>query len=90
MSEERKQSLEEMIKERDTLIQLGHAIEQRLAGISEYEKREVEALSNRAINPQCSFDRKHREMLYKLALFPNYVSLYWKLRERLHRFIHHH
>jgi hypothetical protein len=90
LTEERKKSLEEMIKDRDELIRLKEAIEQRLAGISEEEKREVEALSKRALDPQCSFDRKHYKLLYKIALFPNHVSWYWKLRERCHRFIHDH
>lgn len=83
-------SLPDLIEKRDRLIELGNAIDKRLAGLNDYEKREVEALSKRAINPQCSFDRKYREMLYTLALFPDHVSWYWRLRERLHRFIHHH
>jgi hypothetical protein len=63
------------------------AITERLASATEQEKLEVEGLSKRAIDPRCSFDRKHRKQLYQLALFPNSVSWHFKL---LHRLIHDH
>jgi len=90
LADERERSFEELVARRDELLPLKEAIEQRITGISEQEKREVEALSERAISPKCTFDRKHREILYTLALFPDHVGWYWKLRERLHRFVHHH
>jgi hypothetical protein len=58
--------------------------------ISEQEQFEVEILSNRALHPQCDFDRKHRLMLYALALAPDQVSWSFKLRERIHRLLHGH
>lgn len=87
MTEANKEQLEQRI---EALTRLKEDMEKRLASASEEEKLEVEALSNRAITPQCSFDRKHREQLYALALYPESVNWYFKLRERLHRFIHHH
>jgi hypothetical protein len=83
LTEENKEKL-------DALLDLKESIEKRLANISKEEQMEVEALSKRAITPQCAFDRKYREQLYALALFPDTVSWFFKLRERLHRFIHHH
>jgi hypothetical protein len=78
-------------KERlDSLLSLKEAIEARIANVSEEERMEVEALSKRAITPECAFDRKYREQLYALALFPGTVSWHFKLRERLHSLIHHH
>jgi hypothetical protein len=90
LAEEREKSLEELLDRRDELLRLQKAIKQRLAGISESEKREVEALSQRALNPKCGFDRRHKEMLYMLALSPEHVSWHWKIRERLHRIVHDH
>jgi hypothetical protein len=83
LSEENKQRL-------NALLGLKEAIEQRIANISKEEQLEVEALSKRATSPECSFDRKHREQFYALALFPDTVSWHFRLRERIHRFIHHH
>jgi hypothetical protein len=81
---------EELSEQRDRLLQLQAAIKERLSTATEQEKLEVEALSNRAINPACEFDRKHREQLYELALFPTSVSWLFKLRERIHRLLHDH
>jgi hypothetical protein len=83
-------SLRELIEKRDKLRTLKEAIKKRIANISKDERLEVEALSKRAINPQCMFDRKHTDQLYALALSPKQVSWHFKLRERLHRLIHHH
>jgi hypothetical protein len=84
-------TLTEENKERlDALLSLKEAIEARIANVGEEERMEVEALSKRAITPVCAFDRKYREQLYALALFPDTVSWHFKLRERLHRLIHHH
>jgi hypothetical protein len=90
VSEQSKKSLRELIEQRDKVQSLKEAIEKRIANVSKEEQLEVEALSKRAINPQCTFDRKHTEQLYALALFPKQVSWHFKLRERLHRLIHHH
>ena len=89
MSEEQP-TIEELLEKRDSLLLLKEAIEKRIANISEVEKLEVEALSNRAIQPQCSFDRKYSKMLYLLALMPEQVSWHFKLREKIHRLVHHH
>jgi len=90
MSEQPNKPLNELLKERDDLLQLQEAIQRRLANASTEEKLEIESLSKRAIEPACSFDRKHRKMLYCLALFPEEVGWYWKLKERIHRIVHHH
>jgi len=82
--------LDELVEKRDELLQLQASIKQRLSTATEQEKLEAEALSKRAIDPKCSFDRKHWEQLYRLALFPNTVSWHFRLRERLHRMIHDH
>jgi hypothetical protein len=89
-SEQHKKSLRELIEKRDRVQSLKEAFEKRIANISKEEQLEVEALSKRALNPQCTFDRKHTEQLYALALFPEQVSWHFKMRERLHRLIHHH
>jgi hypothetical protein len=84
------EELSDLLERRDRLLKLQAAMKERLSTATEQEKLEVEALSNRAINPACTFDRKHREQLYELALFPMSVSWVFKLRERIHRLIHHH
>jgi len=90
MPEEHTESVRELAEKRDNLLRLKEAIERRMANTSKEEKLELEVFSKRALNPTCSFDRKHTDLLYSLALFPEHVSLYWKLRERFHRFVHHH
>ena len=87
MAEGNRDQIEQRI---EALTRLKEDIEKRLANASDEEKIEVEALSKRALSPQCSFDRKHREQLYALALYPETVNWYFKLRERLHRLVHHH
>jgi hypothetical protein len=82
--------LHELLEKRETLLQLQASIKHHLSTATEQEKLEVEALSKRALNPSCAFDRKHREQLYQLALFPNSVGWLFKLRERAHRFVHDH
>jgi hypothetical protein len=64
----------ELLEGRDNLLQLQEAIKNRLANASAEEKLEIESLSKRANEPSCSFDRKHRKMLYSLALFPEQVG----------------
>jgi hypothetical protein len=54
------------------------------------EDKEVTMLLNRAVQPECEFDRRHSARLAQLALRPDTVSWYWKLRERIHRIVHHH
>jgi hypothetical protein len=82
--------LDDLLEQRDRLLRLQAAIEERLSKATEQEKLEVEALSKRAISHKCAFDRKHRKQLYQLALFPNSVGWGFKLRERLHRLLHDH
>ena len=90
MTDDKDKTVEELRAKLENLESLKDAIQARLDNASEAVKLEVEALSKRAINPQCSFDRRHREELYALALFPDQASWFFKLRERIHRMVHHH
>ena len=90
MSEESEKSVRELIEERDALLRLKEAIAKRIANVSKEEQMELDALVQRSLNPQCTFDRKNKNNLYALALFPEQSGWYFKLRERLHRFVHHH
>jgi hypothetical protein len=90
MAKDKTQSLSELIEKRDAFLNLKEAIEKRITNLSGRERLKVESLSNRALNPQCAFDRKHSGMLYQLALASKQVGWYFKFRERFHRFIHHH
>jgi hypothetical protein len=83
-------SLSELIRQRDSLLAMQEAMKNRIQNLSREEALEVESLSERAIHPQCSFDRKYSETLYTLALFPDRVPWLFKMRERLHRALHHH
>jgi hypothetical protein len=78
------------VLEPDSLVWLQVAIEKRIANVSKEEQREIDALIQRALNPQCGFDRKHARLLYALALVPDQVSWHLKLRERIHRLVHRH
>ena len=57
---------------------------------SEEEKQQVNSLIRRAFSGECEFDRRHKADLITLAIAPHEVSWQFKLRERLHRYIHHH
>jgi hypothetical protein len=70
MLDEPTKTVPELLEERESLLQLKEAMEKRLANIHGKEEQREEALSERALNPQCTFDRQHTEMLYTLALFP--------------------
>ena len=84
-------ALDDILQEGEVLLGLQEAINTRLAcSGSVDEQLAVESLSNRALHPQCSFDKKHRLMIYALALAPDQISWSFKLRERLHRFLHNH
>ena len=83
-------SINEVLEKPDSLLWLQVAIEKRIANVSKEEQREIDALIQRALNPQCGFDRKHARLLYALALVPDQVSWHLKLRERIHRLIHRH
>lgn len=75
----------------EALTRVEEAARERTKTIkSEAEQQEVNMLIKRSLNPECEFDRKHSTMLAALAIKPDEVSWYWKLRERLHRIIHHH
>jgi hypothetical protein len=81
----------ETLQALEALEHVRDAIAARMANInSEKERQEANALAERSFNPRCNFDRKHTKLLFDLAIVPDRISLYWKLRERLHRFIHHH
>ena len=86
---DKRPTLTEILEKREILAGLKEAINQRLVYCSEDERLIVEALSNRALQPVCGWDRKHRLMLYALALAPDHVSRIFKLRERVHRLLYH-
>jgi hypothetical protein len=83
-------SINEVLEKPDSLLWLQVAIEKRIANVSKEEQREIDTLIQRALNPQCGFDRKHARLLYALALVPDQVSWHLKLRERIHRLVHRH
>jgi hypothetical protein len=83
-------ALTEILQKREVLLGLKEAINQSLVYSSEKEQLKVDVLSHRALHPQCSFDRKHRLMIFALALAPDQVSWIFKLRERIHHFHCHH
>lgn len=56
---------------------------------NEEEKLEVQSLIRQAFGEECAFDRKNKLKLLTLAISPHEVSWSFKLRERIHRFIHH-
>lgn len=73
------------------LNNIENAVHERMKSInSEAEEKEVNELIKRSFQPQCAFDRKYSTMLITLALKPDEVSWCWKLRELLHRVVHHH
>jgi len=84
---EESESLDELIARRDDLIRLQEAMQKRLASATKEEQLELEALSKRAIKPECSFDRKAPRTLVCIGALS---GSYWKLRERIHRAVHHH
>ncbi len=82
-------TLNEILEDREILQGLREAVQRRLAFSDETEHEKVHALTNRAMHPECSFDRKHRLMLCALALAPEEVGWAFKLRERIHRVLYH-
>jgi hypothetical protein len=85
------QSNLETLEALESISRLKNAVANRLRAVkNETEKRELDALIKRFISPQCPFDREHTKLLFDLAIDPQRVSWYWKLRERWHRFVHHH
>lgn len=83
-------SINEILEEPDSLLWLQVAIEKRIANVSKEEQTEIDAFIQRALKPQCGFDRKHARLLYALAFVPDQVSWHLKLRERIHRLVHRH
>jgi hypothetical protein len=83
-------ALDAILEKREVLLGLKEAVNVRLAYCTEEERSRVEDLSNRALRPQCTFDREHRLMLYALALAPDQVGWSFKLQEGLHRLLHKH
>jgi hypothetical protein len=83
-------SVKESVEKPDSLLWLQRAIEKRISNASKEEQREIDTLIQRALEPQCDFDRKYARLLYALALVPDQVSWYLKFRERVHRLIHQH
>jgi hypothetical protein len=77
-------TLTDIFENREVLLGLREAVYQKIVYSSEEEQLRIESLSHRAIRPQCSFDRKHRLMIYALALAPDQVAWIFKLRERIH------
>jgi len=83
-------TMDEVVEDHNSLLWLQRAIEKRIANISREEQRELDALIQRALKPQCDFDRKNARLLYAIALVPEQVSWRLKLRERIHRFFDRH
>jgi hypothetical protein len=80
-------TLNHILEKKEVLLSLKEAVKVRLAYSNEDEQMDVESLSNRALYPQCSFDRRHRLMILALALAPDQVTWSFRLREKLHRLI---
>jgi hypothetical protein len=80
--------LNAIFEKREVRFGLRETVIKRLSYSSEEEQLEGEGLLNRALNPQCSFDRKNQLMLCALAVCPDQVGWSFKLRERLHRLFH--
>jgi hypothetical protein len=75
----------------EALNNIEDACRERMKSVKdEAESKELARLIDRAFQPKCAFDRKHSTMLAALAIKPDEVSWYWKLRERIHRLVHHH
>jgi hypothetical protein len=85
------QSNLESLEALESISRLKNAVANRMRAVkNETEKRELDALIKRSFSPECVFDRKHTKLLFDLAIDPQRVSWYWKLRERIHRIVHHH
>jgi hypothetical protein len=85
------QSNLETLEVLESVSRLKNAVANRMKTVkNDTEKRELDALIKRHFSPQCGFDRKHGNILFHLAIDPSRVSWYWKLRERIHRIVHHH
>jgi hypothetical protein len=75
----------------EALTRIEDAIRERMKTVkNETEKKELDALIKRSFNPECAFDRKYSNQLAALAIAPHEVGWFWKLRERIHRVVHHH
>jgi hypothetical protein len=75
----------------EALSHVEDAIRERMKRVkNEAEKKELDVLIKRSFNPECAFDRKYSKELVTLAIAPREVSWSWKLRERIHRVVHHH
>ncbi len=82
--------INELVEEHNSLLWVQRAIEKRISNVSREGQREIDALIQRALEPQCDFDRKNARLLYAIALVPEQVTWRLKLRERIHRFLHRH
>ncbi len=75
----------------EALTRIEDAIRERMKTVkNETEKKELDVLIKRSFNPECAFDRKYSKELAALAIAPHEVGWFWKLRERIHRVVHHH
>lgn len=69
---------------------LASAVEARMVAVrSEKERRLVDNLVNRALDPPCKWDRSNSVRLLLLALRPDRVNVAFTLRERFHHMIRH-
>jgi hypothetical protein len=81
----------EALNQLEALCYMEDAIHERMKRVkNEAEKKELDKLIERSFQPKCAFDRKYSHELTTLAIAPREVSWHWKLRERWHRFVHHH
>lgn len=81
----------ELMEKMDAFENLKDSIARRIAEIkTPEEQRELDSLVKRAFSDECEFDKKHKVKLLALVIAPREVSWHFKLRERLHRVLHHH
>ncbi len=70
----------------EAITHVEEAVRERMKAVkSEAEKKELDSLIARSFPPKCAFDRRYSTKLLTLAIKPDEVSWFWKLRERLHR-----
>jgi hypothetical protein len=83
-------SAHELVEKMEALERIEETVARRMATFtSEEEKREADSLIKRAFSGKCEFDHAHRAELVALAIAPDEESWQFKVRERIHRFLHH-
>jgi hypothetical protein len=80
--------LDNILEKKEVRLSLRRAANETLAYCNAEERPERQNLLDRALRPQCEFDRRNRLMLYALAVAPEQVGWKFKMRERCHRLFH--